>query len=139
MVTVEYHHEIPYGHDANGRQYPRLTLRLANPGDPEQAVDVDAYLDSGAERSLFNGQFAVLLGIELLAGKEISFQSVGGHPVCAKLHPVHIAHDLLGTFAIDVAFSIKPIGRNLLGRDFFSLMQIGFREGHLQLYVTALP
>jgi hypothetical protein len=58
MVTVSYDYEFPYGHDPNGRQYPRLTLTLAHPGDPEQAVDLDAYLDSGAERSLFNGSFA---------------------------------------------------------------------------------
>lgn len=57
MVTVNYHHEIQYTYE-NGRHYPRLTLRLANLGDPEQAIDLDAYLDSGAERSLFSGCLA---------------------------------------------------------------------------------
>lgn len=139
MVTVDYHHEIPYGYDVNGRHYPRLTLRLANLGDPEQAIDLDTYLDSGAERSLFDGTLAPALGIDLLAGQCISLQSPTGYALPARLHPVRIVHTLLGSFTIEVAFSTGPIGRNLLGRDFFSRVQIGFRESRLDLYVTALP
>ncbi|MDQ3776495.1 MAG: retroviral-like aspartic protease family protein [Pseudomonadota bacterium] len=139
MVTVDYHHEIPYDRDVNGRHYPRLTLRLANLGDPEQAIDLDAYLDSGAERSLFDGTLALALGIDLLAGQVFRLQSTTGHALPARLHTVHIAHALLGSFAIEVAFSAGPIGRNLLGRDFFSRVQVGFRESRRALYVTALP
>lgn len=139
MVTVDYHHKIPYGYDVNGRHYPRLTLRLANFGDPDQAIDLDAYLDSGAERSLFDGRLAPVVGIDLLAGQVFSLQSTTGHALPARLHTVHIAHALLGSFCIEVAFSAEPIGRNLLGRDFFSLVQVGFRENRLALYVTALP
>ena len=75
MVNVEYQHEIPYAHDVNGKQYPRLTLRLANPADPDQALDVDAHVDSGTERSLFDGSLARGLGIDLLAGEAITLQS----------------------------------------------------------------
>jgi hypothetical protein len=139
MVTVNYDYEIAYGHDPNGRQYPRLTLTLAHPGDPEQAVDLDAYLDSGAERSLFNGSFAPVLGIDLLDGHGITFQSVSGHRLAARLHPVRISHPSLGSFDFEVGFSTGAIARNLLGRDFFSRVQIGFRESRLTLYVTALP
>jgi hypothetical protein len=139
MVTVDYHHEIPYGHDANGKQYPRLTLTLANPGDPGQAVDLDAHLDSGTDRSLFNGVWAPVLGIDLLAGPGMTFLPTAGGVLPARLHPVRIAHALLGSFDMEVAFSTVPIGRNLLGRDFFSLIQVGFRESRLALYVTALP
>lgn len=138
MVTVDYHHEIPYAYE-NGRHYPRLTLRLANLRDPEQAIDLDAYLDSGAERSLFSGCLAPVVGIDLLAGQVFRLQSTTGQTLPARLHTVHIAHALLGSFAIEVAFSAGPIARNLLGRDFFSRVHVGFRENRLALYVTALP
>jgi hypothetical protein len=76
MVTVEYHHEIAYGYDLNGRQYPLLTIRPINPADAEQGVDLDAYLDSGAERSLFHGTLAPIIGLNLLDGRVINFQSM---------------------------------------------------------------
>lgn len=56
MVTVSYEHDISYGYDPNGRRYPRLTLRIENPGTADEALDSDAYLDSGAERSVFDGR-----------------------------------------------------------------------------------
>jgi len=140
MVTVEYDHEIPYAHDPNGRQYPRLTLRLMNPADAERAVDLDAYLDSGAERSLFDGSFALLLGIDdLFAGHQIAFQSTAGLALEARLHPVRLSHPALGFFDLEVGFSTAPIRRNLLGRDFFSRVQIGFRESRLALYISPQP
>ena len=139
MVTVDYDHEMPYAHDENGERYPRLTLRLASPADPEQAIRTDAYLDSGAGRSLFNGELTPTLGIDLFAGPEFTFQSTTGDRLTARLHSVRIEHDLLGSFDMEVAFSTAHIGRNLLGRDFFSLIQIGFRDRHLVLYVTPQP
>jgi hypothetical protein len=115
MVRVEYDHEILYADDPNGRQYPRLTLRLMNPADAERAVDLDAYLDSGAERSLFDGRLAPLLGIEdLFAGQEVTFQSTVGAALAARLHPVRLSHPSLGTFDVQVGFSTGPIGRLLL-------------------------
>lgn len=49
MATVSYEHEISYGYDPNGRRYPRLTLRIENTETASEALDSDAYLDSGAE------------------------------------------------------------------------------------------
>ena len=40
---------------------------------------------------------------------------------------------------MELRFSIGQIQRNLLGRDFFNLMQIGFRERHLEVFLTASP
>jgi len=139
MVTVEYHHEIPYGYDGNGKQAPRLTIQLGNRGDGEQVVELDAYLDSGAERSLFDGRFAAVVGLDLLAGEEITFQSTAGAALTARLHPVRLSHASLGSFDLEVGFSTAQIGRNLLGRDFFGLVQIGFREHHSTVYVTTEP
>jgi hypothetical protein len=38
-----------------------------------------------------------------------------------------------------VGFSSGEIHRNLLGRDFFNLAQIGFRERHLTFFITPSP
>jgi len=57
----------------------------------------------------------------------------------ARLHGVIASHPDLGPFHLTVGFSQGPIRRNLLGRDFFSLMQIGFREHYSAFYLTAIP
>lgn len=111
-----------------------------SPADSGRAVDLDAYLDSGAERSLFNGILAPLLGIDdLFGGPEIPFQSTVGAALTARLHPVRLSHPALGLLDLEMAFSTAHINRNLLGRDFFSRAQIGFRESRLALYITAQP
>jgi len=139
VIVVEYVHELPYSHDASGRQYPRLTVRISNPGAPEQAIDIDAYLDSGAERSLFDGRMGVAIGLDLMAGSELSFDGTSGGHVTARLHNVQLSHPILGTVVIELAFSTGHLVRNLIGRDFFALCQIGFRESRGQLLITAVP
>ena len=139
MVTVVYDHEFPYPHDMDGARYPRLTLRGSNPGDPAQAIDFEAYLDSGAQRSLLNGWIASSIGIDPLGGPPLSYEPTAGNALTATLHTIRLEHSELGTFELEVGFSSAPIRRNLLGRDFFNLVQIGFREHQLTLYVTTAP
>jgi len=40
---------------------------------------------------------------------------------------------------LEVGFSSVTIKHNLLGRDFFSLLQIGFRERRQTIYVSLEP
>ena len=139
MVTISYEHEFEYTCDEYGKWVPRLTFRASTPEDQEIALDVEAYLDLGAERSLFNGEVGVALGIDVLTGKPITYQSaIGGH-LSATIHPVRLVHDDLGAFDLEVGFTSSEIRRNLLGRDFFNLIQIGIREHHLSFYVTPVP
>jgi len=65
--------------------------------------------------------------------------SVAGVGLTARLHRVQLVHPVLGSFALEVGFSTVPISRNLLGRDFFNFIQIGFRERYLTFYVTPTP
>lgn len=139
MATVSYEHEISYGYDPNGRRYPRLTLRIENTETASEALDSDAYLDSGPEGSVFDGRLAPLLGLDLLKGPEVVLQSVLGLKVSARLHRIRVKHGALGSFVLEAAFTTVPIGRNLLGRDFFALVQVGFRESRLTLYFAAQP
>jgi len=139
VPVVTYEFALDYAHDPEGRRFPRLSLQLAKATEPAVTVDVDAYLDSGAERSLINGRLGAALGIDVLSGPELAYQTTVGNRLVATLHPVVLTHPDLGSFSLDVGFSITDIHRNLLGRDFFNLAQIGFRERHLTFYVTPTP
>jgi hypothetical protein len=116
-----------------------LVFRLVSPKNPTDAVDVDTYVDSGAAQSLFDGELANAINLSLLDGRRRTFTSTNRAEVEAYIHNVTLVHDELGVFAMEVAFSTSGIARNLLGRDFFALTQIGFRERHSELYVTPAP
>jgi hypothetical protein len=129
MPNVPYTHEFAYTYSSQtGEPFPVLVLQLASPAHPEQALDIDAYLDSGAQRSLFDGRSGTALGLELFNGPELRYVSVAGVSLAARLHRVQLVHPALGSFALEVGFSTVPISRNLLGRDFFNFIQIGFRD-----------
>jgi hypothetical protein len=102
-------------------------------------LDIDAYLDSGAERSLFEGWITRAIGLDLLAGRTIPYASLTRQTIEGRLHPVRLSHPSLGHFELEVGFSTGNISRNILGRDFFNLIQVGFRENHLAFYVTPTP
>jgi len=119
---------------------PRLQVRVNHPDHPELGADIDGCLDSGAERSLFDGALvAAATGIDLMQGEALRYRSTIGPAAQARVHRLDICHPQLGRFPLDVGLSMDPIGRNLLGRDFFNLVQVGFREHHSVFYVTARP
>ncbi len=137
MPVVTYEHQFDYAYDPDGSRFPRLDFQMARAGRPAVTVDVDAHLDSGTERSLFNGKLAAVLDIDLLRGPKLVYQSASGSHLVATLHWIELDHPDLGSFQLEVGFSSTEIQRNLLGRDFFNLLQIGFHENHLTLYLTA--
>ncbi len=139
MATVSYTHRFDYGWDENGNRLPLLKFRLASVGEPTLMIDTEAAVDSGAERSLLDGRIGVALGLDLLRGRQLTFETMAGSVFPTTLHTVEISHRELGKFELEVAFSTAEIRRNLLGRDFFDLVQIGFREHHLTLFVTPSP
>jgi hypothetical protein len=115
--------------------FPILPLTIRAQRQVTRSADVPAYLDSGAERSLFDGTLAGVIGLDLLSGSRLAFASTAGFSVEAMVHPVRLSHPDLGQFDLDLAFSTVPLRRNLLGRDFLHLVQIGFRERHQAFYV----
>jgi hypothetical protein len=107
--------------------------------DSDEGIDVDAYLDSGAERSLFNGFLLAALGVELINDKRKYYGSTVGDSIEAYLHDVRLNLPGVASFDLEIGFSNGQLRRNLLGRDFFALAQIGFRERHLEYYLTPTP
>lgn len=112
---------------------------MSHPEDPELGIDMDAHLDSGAELSLFNGDFLTALNITLINSKPKGYSPTVGPSVTGYMHNVRLTVPGVGNFDLEVGFSDVPIRRNLLGRDFFNLVQIGFREHQLQFFIDPTP
>ena len=113
----------------------QLVVRAAN----GQAVAVDAYLDSGASHSLFDGQILSGIGINLLDGLPRRYGAAIGAEMEARIHSIRLEHSHLGNFDLDIGFSMGPMSRNLLGRDFFDLVQLGFRENRQSFFIEPTP
>lgn len=122
-----------------------LTVRLRNAATQMGEVEVDAFLDSGASRSIFQGDLAPALGLDLLDGRPWRFQANNGSEVEARIHQLEIILSLEpGTPAaisarLDLALATSSIARNLLGHDFFDLVQVGFREHFLEFLLEPTP
>ena len=138
MVTVEYPHQFNYREFDEGSS-PILTVTMSRLDGADDEIDVDAYLDSGASRSLFNGSFLRGWGLTLMNDKRKVFTSTSGNGIEAYLHRVRITLPAVGPYELDIGFSNGQISRNLLGRDFLNLVQVGFRENRLQFYLHPSP
>lgn len=138
MVRVNYQHEFPYIAVGDER-FPILQLIMEPLAGGEASIEVDAIVDSGARYSLFDGRLLAALNLNLNDGKERTYYPIRGAGISARVHPVKISHEYLGNFNPDIGFSTEGIPRNLLGRDFFDRVQIGFREHHLIFYAKSSP
>ena len=138
MVTVIYQHERSY-RDLGTGGVPVVALSISLRDHTQNTIDVDAHLDSGAERSLFNGFIIASLGAELLNANSKPYSSTVGDEITGYLHRVRLTVPEVGSFELEVGFSDRLIRRNLLGRDFFNLVQIGFRENQLKYYLNPSP
>ncbi len=139
MATIRYPFQFDYAYDEDGNLLPRLAFALSRPKNRDRRVDIDAYLDSGSERSLIDGWVGKSIGLDVLSGPRIGFESTMGTVLTATLHAVRLSHSDLGDFELEVGFTSVNIKRNLLGRDFFNLLQIGFRERRQTFYVSLEP
>ena len=138
MVTVEYQHRFNY-RQYRSRSSPVLQVRITRQDIPGLGIDTDAYLDSGAEASLFNGDLLAALEIDLINNNRKSYGSTFGGSVTGYLHNIQLTLPDVGDFSMEIGFSHGEIRRNLLGRDFFNLVQIGFRERQLEYYLNPRP
>ena len=134
MITVHYRYEFGYT-AAGDSSAPLLALRASRVEASSLSVGIDTHLDSGTEMSLFHGALALMLGLDLLAGRPLRFAATAGPPLEARVHRLRLWNDTLGGFELEVGLTTSHIRRNLLGRDFFSLFQVGFREQYLAFYL----
>ena len=140
MVTVvEYLHRFNY-REIESRETPLLQLRLVYPSGSNNGIDFDVHLDSGCEGSLFNGYLLQVLGGTVMNNNKKRYGSTVGDGVDAYLHNVQLSlPSVMDEFHLEIGFTITEIKRNLLGRNFFDLAQIGFRERRREYYLTFTP
>ncbi len=128
MPEVSYRISLDYLRDSvTGDPFPGLWVAVGHP-DGDGELEIQCHLDSGAEVSLFDGEIAHGIGLELQSGAAQSYSTSSGATLAARLHRVRIRHEELGEHELRVGFSEQRLARNLLGRDFFNLFRIGFRE-----------
>ncbi len=114
-------------------------IELENPRTGSTTLEIDAELDSGAEYSLFQGSWALAIGLDLFDGVSFAFGLANGISLEARILPVVISHAELGCFHLLARFSTGPLRRNILGRDFFDLLTVGFDEHHSEVFLGRLP
>lgn len=123
-TRVDFDHEFQY-RDLEHLFVPAVNVTLIGPSGEEDFI---AIWDSGAQYCLFNGLRAVSIGLDLMTGRP---QTLGGltGSLQARIHQVSL--EIFGTqFQCEVAFSERPISRELLGRHtLFNQVRLGFREG----------
>jgi len=99
----------------------------------KKVVDSSALIDSGATISIFRGDVADYLGIQVEKGKEIFLSGVGGR-IKGYIHKLKI--ETAGKkFFCPIVFSYEfTVSFNLLGREgFFKHFQIVFDEKRKQV------
>jgi hypothetical protein len=139
MVDVSYSHELDYLRDSeSGKPFPGLWVVVCGPVN-DRELEVQAHLDSGTEKSFLDGQIGKAIGLDPGDGEVLYYRSSTGAELVARLHRVRLAHEELGAHELMVGFSERRITRNLLGRDFFDLFQIGFREHHSKILFSPEP
>ncbi len=141
MILVSYLYSFPYRPvDEKGSLFPCVPVRLKY-GYKE--LDASAILDSGAEESLFDWRHATTLGLTINQGNRKDLSGLGGGKITAYLHTVSL---MIGdhTFTYKIGFPdpvlhTQPLRCNLLGRNFFEHVKVGFREKYLEIYLDPTP
>jgi len=131
---LDFSHEFQYRYIGN-HFLPALDVTLVGPGGED---DLIAIIDTGAELSLFNGERAPGIGLDLTAGRRQVMSGLAGQLI-AWIHEVDL--EIFGSrFRCEVAFSDYSIPRELLGRHtFFTQVRIAFREGISAAYFDRRP
>jgi hypothetical protein len=138
LVLVDYPYSFNYSQLPTGH-FPIVQVRITKPNNQSLGFDTEAYLDSGAERSIFDGSLISALEIELVNRNPKPYSTTTGNTVTGYMHRVGLAIAQVGSYNLEMGFSDAPIRRNLLGRDFFNLVQVGFREHQLQYFLNITP
>jgi hypothetical protein len=137
MPTVDYLYSQNY-----------LPIQPSGPLGPALKVDlimgnaripVIGVLDSGSTVTVFNPEYAELLGIEDVRAGEMARVGTQGGPVSYYLFDLEMEVQLVAhvlRFPCRVGFFEARKPRNILGRDFlFRHYQIGFRDREQEVYL----
>ena len=134
-TKVTYTYRFPYrnlpGHTG---QFPVVPVMLS----ASRSVDAPGVIDTGSQRTIFDGGYASTIGLRLEDGTSIPIQPFGNGTFFTKALRCHIffnGQDM----ELDVCFSEIKIPRNILGRDFLDRVQMGLREHHELVFLRPEP
>lgn len=134
-TTITFDHELDYL-DTSFGWAPAFLVTMQNPAQRNRTCDTLGFVDTGAQRTLFDGELTQALGIDIFAGQKQDFSFTQGGSLSARQHEVVLAHPAFGSLRFTLCFSLGPIHRNLLGRDFLEHMQLGIRQYDRRLLVA---
>lgn len=105
---------------------------------PKGSVNVDALIDSGADRCLFSAELGREIGLELEKGEKEIFSGIEGGEVEAFLHKIQL--QIMGIekkIEIIAGFTAAPGVFAILGQDgFFDAFRIKFEKDHNIIEIT---
>lgn len=121
--------------------YPMLPVRLIGPKG--KSVDTFALLDSGADVSIFHGNWARKIGLKLTSGRKEAIKGIGsGQAILFYFHRIGL---IVGSNMVrcDVAFSDNlgdELNDQLIGREVvFSKMRFALRQAVSMAYIGKSP
>lgn len=125
--------EFPYVFKKD-RHYPIIDLILKNDNN---SIKTDAIVDSGAIMSIFQGNIADYIGLDIEKGQEKLFQGIGGK-ITGYIHSVIVQVDNV-KFSCKIAFSNElTTSLNIVGREsFFDRFLITFDERNKKLILES--
>lgn len=102
----------------------------------ENAIVVPAIIDTGSTYSLFSGEIAVALGLEIINDRKQKLKTLGGN---IEGYPHVVNMEIVDAFVlgeIEVLFAADKLPRNVLGRsDFQRIVDVGFSETTETIYI----
>lgn len=130
-----FQYVYPYRPLQSGTPSPCLPVELSV---GTLSKEFRALVDTGAERTMFDGSLLVDAGLDLLSGPRALFHGFMGARTVGHLHRVKLT--LAGrTLDIGVYFSTVPVDRPVLGRDVLEFFVVAFRERTMELHVAHEP
>jgi hypothetical protein len=122
---------LPYRYDEYGRYGPFLGVGLAVNG---HHFDMLCLVDTGAERTLLDGQHLRIAGVDIYTGKPVKVGGFLGPSLVVYEHAVHLVVQEV-EISMRILFAAQPLERVVLGRDFLGEFRFGLREGASELFL----
>jgi predicted aspartyl protease len=105
---------------------------------PKGDIRVDALIDSGADKCLFNAEIGREIGLEIEKGEKEIFSGIEGGKIIAYLHKIKL--QIIGidmTIEIEAGFTDALGVIAILGQDgFFDAFKIKFEKDHDVIEIT---
>lgn len=106
----------------------------------EQSVNIDALIDSGADKCLFHNEIGREIGLEVEKGMKETFSGIAGKEISAFIHKIQLQiKGIEKTIEISAGFTDAPGVFAILGQEgFFDNFRIKFERDHDTIEITPI-